>query len=154
ERDPMGWLMAQAGWTILHLPAFAQDNDPLGRKPSEALWPSHYNVEALEKTRADVGSRVFQCLYQGNVAAAQGTIFKRDWFRRYQVPPETFRKTIQSWDTSFKSGKTNDYSVCATLGETATGFYLLSLYRAKPEFPELKRKVAELAEQWRPSEIL
>src|SRR5262250_1795989 len=90
ERDPMGWLMQQAGWTVLHLPAFAQEKDPLGRKPGEALWPSQFNVEALEKTRAEVGSRVFQCLYQGNTAAAQGTIFKRDWFRHYQAPPEHF----------------------------------------------------------------
>lgn len=154
ERDPIGWLLAQAGWTVLHLPAFAQENDPLGRSPGEALWPSHYPVEALEQIRTDVGPRVFQCLYQGNVAAAEGTLFKRDWFRHYQRPPEKFTKIIQSWDTSFKTGHTNDYSVCATIGETSTGFYLLSLLRAKLEFPQLKAAVQELAEQWRPSEIL
>ncbi len=154
DRDPMGWLMQQAGWTVLHLPALAEVNDPLGRRPGEALWPSRYSVEALEKIRLDVGSRVFQVLYQGNVSAAQGTIFKRDWFRHYQQPPEKFSRVIQSWDTAFKTGATNDYSVCATFGETTNGVYLLSLYRAKCEFPELKRKVGELADQWRPSEIL
>ena len=156
ERDPMGWMLQQPGWTVLHLPAIAEpDNDPLGREIGEALWPSQYPVEALEQTRADVGSRVFQCLYQGNVAAAQGTIFKRDWFRHYDQAPalEGFSRIVQSWDTAFKTGATNDFSVCATVGQTQNGFYLLSLYRAKIEFPELKRKVSELADFWKPSEI-
>jgi predicted phage terminase large subunit-like protein len=154
ERDPMGWILQQHGWTVLHLPAFAEANDLLGRQPGEALWSSRYPVEALEAIRCDVGSRVFQCLYQGNVAAAQGTIFKRDWFRHYVQTPEKFSRIIQSWDTSFKTSKTNDYSVCATLGQNQNGIYLLSLYRAKVEFPELKRKVGELADQWQPQEIL
>jgi predicted phage terminase large subunit-like protein len=154
EKDPMGWILQQHGWTVLHLPAFAEANDALGRATGEALWPSRYPVEALEGIRADVGSRVFACLYQGNVAAAQGTIFKRDWFRHYQQSPEKFNRVVQSWDTSFKTGKTNDYSVCATIGQTQNGIYLLSLYRAKVEFPELKRKVGELADLWQPQEIL
>lgn len=154
ERDPMGWILQQNGWTVLHLPALAEKaNDPLGRNIGEALWPGHYPVEALEAIRADVGGRVFECLYQGNVAASQGTIFKRDWFRRYQQPPENFSRIIQSWDTAFKTGATNDYSVCATIGETQNGFYLLALYREKVEFPELKRQVALQADFWKPSEI-
>jgi predicted phage terminase large subunit-like protein len=154
ERDPMGWIMQQPGWTILHLPAFAETaTDPLGREIGEALWPSHYPVEALEAIRADVGSRVFQTLYQGNVSASQGTIFKRDWFQHYQQRPDKFSRIIQSWDTAFKTGTTNDYSVCATFGEAQSGFYLLALYRAKVEFPELKRQVAQQADYWRPSEI-
>jgi predicted phage terminase large subunit-like protein len=154
ERDPMGWLLHQQGWTLLHLPALAESPaDPLGRQIGEALWPSRYPVESLEAVRTDVGSRVFQTLYQGNVAAAQGTIFKRDWFRHYEQAPESFERIIQSWDTSFKTGATNDYSVCATIGVTKNSFYLLSLYRAKVEFPDLKRQVAQLADFWSPSEI-
>jgi predicted phage terminase large subunit-like protein len=153
ERDPMGWILQQNGWTVLHLPAFAERNDPIGRQPGQALWASQYPVEALEAIRADVGSRVFACLYQGNVAASQGNVFKRDWFRHYQQPPEKFSRIVQSWDTAFKAGATNDFSVCATFGETSSGIYLLSLYRAKVEFPTLKRMVAELAELWSPNEI-
>jgi predicted phage terminase large subunit-like protein len=154
ERDPMGWLLQQDGWTVLHLPAIAEkENDPVGREIGQALWPSHYPFESLEAIRANVGSRVFACLYQGNVSAAQGTIFKRDWFRHYTTPPVSFKRIVQSWDTSFKTGATNDYSVCATIGETENGFYLLSLYREKVEFPSLKKQVAQQADLWKPSEI-
>jgi predicted phage terminase large subunit-like protein len=153
EKDPLGWLLQQRGFEVLRLPAFAEEDDPLGRDPGEALWPTRYPVSTLDEIRADIGSRNFQVLYQGNPSAAEGTIFKREWFRHYQQPPEKYLRVIQSWDTAFKTGATNDYSVCATIGETANGFYLLHLYRAKVEFPELKRMVTELAEQWKPSDI-
>ncbi len=120
----------------------------------EALWPSHYPVEALEQIKCDIGSRNFECLYQGNTCVAAGLIFKRDWFQRYTARPEKFTKIIQSWDTSFKTGATNDYSVGLTIGETQTGFYLLSLVRGKWAFPELKRQVALQADMWKPDEIL
>jgi predicted phage terminase large subunit-like protein len=154
ERDPMGWIMQQPGWVVLHLPALATEGDPLGRQPGEALWPSHYSIEALEEIKRSIGSRNFECLYQGNTSAASGTIFKREWFRHYQQPPEKFLKITQSWDTAFKSGAQNDYSVGITIGETSNGFYLLSLVRGKWEFPELKRQVALQAEMWHPHEVL
>jgi predicted phage terminase large subunit-like protein len=154
ERDPMGWIMAQNGWTVLHLPALAMVNDPLDRQPGQALWPSQFPVEVLEQIKRDIGSRNFECLYQGNTSAAAGTIFKRDWFLHYQQRPEKFSRIIQSWDTSFKTGATNDYSVGVTVGETSNRFYLLSLARGKWEFPELKRQVALQADAWRPDEIL
>lgn len=154
ERDPLGWLLQQAGWTVLHLPAFAQANDPLGRKPGEALWPSQFPVEVLEQIKRDIGSRNFQCLYQGNTSAASGTIFKREWFRRYQTLPAKFSRILQSWDTGFKTGATNDYSVGITIGEAQTGFYVLNLVRDRWGFPELKRQVALQADMWRPDEVL
>jgi len=93
-------------------------------------------------------------LYQGNTSAAAGTIFKRDWFRHYTEAPEKFTRIVQSWDTAFKTGAANDYSVCATVGETLNGFYLLALYRAKIEFPELRRQIGLQADMWHPHEVL
>ena len=154
ERDPLGWLLQQDGFTVLHLPALAEPGDPLSRKIGEALWPSKYSVEVLEKIRRDVGGRTFECLFQGNTSAAAGSIFKRAWFSYFDQRPEKIRRIVQSWDCSFKTGKQNDPSVCVTLAETDNGFYLLSLWRDKVEFPELKRKFAELADAWNPSEIL
>jgi predicted phage terminase large subunit-like protein len=154
DRDPMGWILQQAGWTVLHLPALAMANDPLGREPGEALWPSQFPVHVLEQIKRDIGGRNFETLYMGNTSAAGGTIFKREWFQRYQQRPEKFSRIIQSWDTSFKTGATNDYSVGVTVGVTQTGFYLLNLVRGKWEFPELKRQFALQADMWRPSEIL
>jgi hypothetical protein len=108
-KEIRGWILRQHGWTVLHLPALAQSvNDPLGRTIGQALWASHYPVEALEAIRVDVGNRVFQALYQGNFSAAQGTMFKRDWFRHFTTPPEKFTRTVQSWDTAQATGRIAD----------------------------------------------
>jgi predicted phage terminase large subunit-like protein len=154
-KDPLAWLIEQPGWVVLHLPAISTGkDDPLGRSAGEALWPSRYPIGLLEEIRRDIGSRNFQTLYQGDVTAAQGAIFKRDWFRTYTVLPEKFIRIIQSWDCGFKTGHLNDYSVGITLGETSNGFYLLNLVRGKWEFPELLRVVKVQAEEWQPHEVL
>lgn len=156
ERDPMGWILReQQGWEVLHLPAISEGgDDPLGRPLGAPLWESQFPLPALQSIRAAVGAQVWQCLYQGNPKAALGSIFQRQWFRRYTQPPTSFQKIIQSWDTAFKTGASNDYSVCSTWGSTESGFYLLSLWRDKVEFPELKKQVKLQAEQWKPHAIL
>lgn len=68
------------------------------------------------------------------------------------LPP--LKRIIQSWDTAFKSGAQNDYSVGTTWGEAENGFYLLDRWKGRCEFPELKRRVAASAAEWKPSAIL
>lgn len=156
EDDLAGWLLrehAEEGWEVLSLPAIAEVDEPF-RKAGEALWPERYPLEALESIRRQMGSAAFASLYQGRPSAATGAIFKREWFRSYGEPPAAFKQIVQSWDTAFKTGSENDYSVCTTWGVTDNGYYLLSLWRGRVEFPELKRKLAEQAEAWNPHAIL
>jgi predicted phage terminase large subunit-like protein len=137
------------------LPAVSEGKgDLLGRPAGAALWESQFPLHVLESIRIAVGPQVWSALYQGNPTAAQGMIFKRSWFRHYQSVPEKFSKIVQSWDTAFKTGATNDYSVCTTWGQTDTGYYLLHFWRDRVEFPELKRQVAEQAAQWKPHAII
>jgi predicted phage terminase large subunit-like protein len=61
---------------------------------------------------------------------------------------------VQSWDTAFKTGSENDYSVCTTWGVLGNGYYLLSFWRGRVDFPELKRLVGSLGKEWKPNAIL
>ena len=56
----------------------------------------------------------------------------------YREEPK-FSQIIQSWDTGFKCGDDNSYSVCTSWGLTNNGYFLLSLWRGRAEFPELRR---------------
>ncbi len=155
EDDLAGRLLGQQGgedWQVSSLPAIAEVDESF-RRAGEALWPTKYPLEALEETRGEVGSATFVSLYQQRPAAAEGAIFKREWWRYYREPP-TFKRIVQSWDTAFKSGAENDFSVCTTWGVTATGFYLLWFWRDKIEFPELKRRMKWLASEYKPNQIL
>jgi predicted phage terminase large subunit-like protein len=85
-------------------------------------------------------------------------IIKNNWWKHYENENEIYRqqvfKKVQSWDTAFKKNQENDYSVCTTWVYTNTGFYLIDVWRGRVEFPELKRKVIELAKLHSVNEIL
>ena len=153
--DLAGRILAseQAGeWTVITLPAFAEVGDPLGRSEGEALWLDRYDEAELERIRTALGSS-FQALYQQRPSALEGAIFKRDWWRYYREAPK-FNRIVQSWDTAFKAGHDNDFSVCTTWGEVATGWYLLDRWKRRVEFPSLKAMAATLGEQFHPNVVL
>ncbi|MBI5728118.1 MAG: phage terminase large subunit [Ignavibacteriales bacterium] len=86
----------------------------------------------------------------------QEGIIRREWFRFYQIGPDYKPKgnIIQSWDTAFKKNAENDYSVCTTWLSGENGYYLLDMWKGRVEFPELKRKVVELYERYKPQTVL
>ena len=141
-------------WELLSLPAIAEGDESF-RKEREALWPSRFPIQELERIRTAIGGRAWASLYQQRPSAAEGAIFKRDYWQFYRQPLNTkFSLVVQSCDTAFKTGTENDYSVCTTWGATENGYYLLHLWRGRVEFPELKRILSSLATQWNPHAIL
>ncbi len=141
-----------ANWTVVNLPALAEANDPLGRLEGEALCPERFDEDALARIKLVQGSS-FQALYQQRPSAIEGAIFKREWWKSYRELP-AFKRIVHSWDTSFKTGLENDYSVCTIWGETDTGYYLIHRFKQRLEFPELKRTVDTLATMHRPNAVL
>ncbi|MDQ7818180.1 MAG: phage terminase large subunit [Melioribacteraceae bacterium] len=84
-------------------------------------------------------------------------IIKNEWWKYYlENELNTLRvyKIVQSWDTAFKKNEENDYSVCTTWKVAHNGYYLLDMWKGRVEFPELKRKVVELNDIYKPNEIL
>lgn len=157
EDDLSGWLLREhtsENWDVLRLPAIAEQ-DECFRKEGEPLWPERFPLPELERIRMAIGGRAWASLYQQRPAAAEGVIFKRDWWQFFS-PPLTveLNQIVQSWDTAFKKGTENDFSACTTWGVASDGYYLLHLWRERVEFPELKRVVASLAEEWKPNAIL
>jgi predicted phage terminase large subunit-like protein len=155
EADLIGYVLQQnaAAWTSLNFPALAEANDPLGREEGEALWPERFSARHLAQKRLEIGARAFMGLYQGRPSEAQGTIFKRDWWRTYSAIPE-LKRTIISADTAFKTTSAADYSAIQVWGESQTGFYLLAAWKQRVEYPELKRALLSFADQWKPNWVL
>jgi predicted phage terminase large subunit-like protein len=155
QDDLAGWLLREhpeENWKLVSFPAIAEHDESF-RKEGEPLWPARFPLPVLEQIRLAIGSHAWASLYQQRPSAAEGQIFKREWWQRYTSPPSC-TKIVQSWDTAFKSGRENDFSVCTTWGAAPNGFYLLALWRDRVEFPALKRKVVEQAAMWHPNAIL
>lgn len=66
-------------WTVLSLPALAEDNDPLGRQPGGALWPERYGEADFERIKKAIGSYAFSALYQQRPSPRSGGFFRADW---------------------------------------------------------------------------
>jgi predicted phage terminase large subunit-like protein len=153
EDDLAGRLIEQTKngeehWDIINLPALAEDDDPLGRLPGEALWPERYPVERFKQVRITQGPYWFNAQYQGRPTALEGGILKREWMNnRYKEAPRMIR-TIQAVDAAFKTGVANDYSAIATWGTDGIDYYLLDCWRERVEFPELKRAITDQFHKW------
>jgi len=154
EDDLAGRLLREhaADWEVLSLPAIAETDESF-RRAGDALWPEKFPLGALEEIRTVVGSAAWASLYQQRPAAAEGTLFRRGWWRYFREQP-VFSRIVQSWDTAYKTGAENDFSVCTTWGVAANGYYLLWFWRGRVEFPELKRRMAWLASEYKPTAIL
>lgn len=135
-------------WTVVNLPALAEDNDPLGREPGEALWPERFSREELEATRATMLSLWWAALYQQRPAPPEGFLFKRKDFRYWRpdsrmigaVEERTYvlaeddgqrridaaaTPRFQTVDVAMSEKETADWTVIATWAATPDGDLLL-----------------------------
>jgi predicted phage terminase large subunit-like protein len=155
QDDVAGWLLREhtdEGWKPIEMPAIAETSDGF-RAEGDALWPSRFPIEALERIREQLGAQLWASLYQGRPAPLGGAIFKEQWFGSYREPPPSLR-IVQAWDSAFKTATANDYSVCVTIGESKTGYHVLHVMRGKWEFPDLVRRMRDAAETWKPAAVV
>ena len=124
-------------WKVISLPALAEDDDLLGRKPGEPLWPVRYDLKALERRRKSVGTRGWNSLYQQRPAPEKGDIFQ--WFPTYETLPPSFRQINLSFDMALTRGRRSDYTAWAAWGLTQSRAYLIEAGRIKAEIPEAER---------------
>lgn len=153
--DLAGWLLREQkeeGWDVLNLPAIAEVDEGW-RKSGDPLWPEKFPLEDLNATRRVTGTAVWSALYQQRPVPEEGSIFKAEWWQRYDEIPE-LTLIILSADTAFKAGSSNDYSVVTAWGVAKNGFYLLHVWRQRAEFPQLKRQLESMAAQFNPHAIL
>ena len=90
---------------------------------------------------------MFSAQYQQRPVPLEGNLIKREWFRYYDVPPqkEACDRIVQSWDTAAMTGQANDYSVCTTWQKIKKDYYLIHVFRARLQYPDLRRMVASQA---------
>lgn len=110
-------------WEVLCIPAEAEANDPLGRKPGEMLWPEWFGKDPDFWTSARRNQRTWSALYQQRPAPAEGTFLRREWFRRYR-PEDVEGLPMRYYLTSDHAptdGEDSDPSGCRVWGLTASG---------------------------------
>ena len=142
-------------WEVLNVPACAErDDDPLGRKVGEYLWPEWFSRKHWSQFQGN--ARTWASLFQQRPRPAEGVIFKEAWLNRYSVIPAAASHIVHSWDTAYKPSQINDPSVGSSwcFGSHASGYFLRDVFRERIEYPALRRAVINMAERDHPIAIL
>lgn len=167
EDDLTGYLAETGdGWDFTNIPAQA-DHDPaagetdvLGRQPGQFMESARRRtVVDWEKKRREVGSRVWNALYQGRPSPAEGTIFKREQWRLYDQPLHLIRDDgahlvtgyddlLISWDMTFKDTAGTDYVCGQVWMRRGADAYLLDQVHGRMDFVATLRAFRQLAAKW------
>lgn len=125
-------------------------------KEGELLWPEKFDEAAVKSLKNDLGSeyRVAGQLQQ-RPSPAEGGIIKKNWFCwwKHSTPP-TIEFVVQSWDTALTANKMSAFSACTTWGvfydhNHVENLILLSMWRGRIEYPELRERVKRLYYNYR-----
>lgn len=138
-------------WTVINFPALAEENDYLGRKPGEPLWPEFgFDADRLQQIKNDVGSYVFNALYQQRPSAMEGAMLKRHWWQYYDFDPAKakFDEMLQSWDCTFKDSDGSDYVVGQVWGRIGAEKYLLDQVRDRMDINATMQAIVNLSAKW------
>ncbi len=160
ENDIAGKLlerMADGGekWTVLNLPALAEENDPLGRPVGKALWPARWPTKVLREIKRNRLPYWWAAMYQQRPAPQEGGRFKRQWFLHYRtvadgkvyelhtrdgnvklIPVNKCRR-FATMDLATSLKQAADYTVLAVWDQTLDNeLILVDVIRAHVEGPE------------------
>ena len=171
EDDLQGRIRASeegSDWAYVNLPAIAEDGDPLGRQPGEALCPDRYPIDVLERRKKVLG-RNFYALFQGSPKPAEGNAFKRAWFRYWTADGDLYRligppgqtdkivrardcRVFGTVDLACSTKTSADYTVIAIWAVTPdSDLLLVDLVRDRIESPDVIRSAVEICRRHAPA---
>lgn len=128
EDDLAGRILEKSDgkWEVINFPALSEDG--------KALCPKRYDVEELHDIRSDLPLRDWQSLYQGNPSPEDGSYFKRDQFRPFDLAdlPDDVR-VFGASDYAITEGD-GDYTVHVVGALDADdNLYILDVWRGQTE---------------------
>lgn len=160
QDDLVGHVLEQGRWQVLSFAAIAEEDEThridtfygqrcFHRRTGEALQPERETLATLAAIRQTIGDYNFSAQYQQSPVPLGGALVKRHWLRFYDEGdrPARFSRIVQSWDTANKASELNDFSVCTTWGVLNRHFYLLDVFRQRLNYPDLRRRVEDLADR-------
>ena len=110
-------------WEVVCLPAQARSGDILGRSEGDWLWTDWFTPDWWEQTKKTVlqsGQRSWNSLYQQTPADDEGTYFRREWFKRFNLGEEPKTNNYQAGDFATKEDE-GDFTESGVFGMCKDG---------------------------------
>lgn len=152
EDDLSGMVLANAvetgeQWVIIRFPAIKDDEDagvytssPEFHDPrelGEPLWPVRKTVKDLAIIRGS-GSMDWTSLWCCRPAAAEGNMFKREWWQYYDELPKSHLIWAFSLDCNFDKGEDTSFVVLGLWATSGPDEYLTDVWRGRLDYSETK----------------
>jgi predicted phage terminase large subunit-like protein len=142
-------------WFCLIYPAILDHEPTPGdpREQGEAMWPSHFPLKDLEKTRATIGTYEFESLYQQRPAPREGGIIKVAWLRYYSALPADLRNYTLSADLTFggdspKAKNSGDFVAIQMWATLKADRYLIDQVHGRMEFTDQLLAIKNLSAKY------
>ena len=180
ERDLAAHVLARAGYEHLNLPTEYEPErrtmTSIGRDPrvkeGELLFPGLFPAAVIAEAKTTLGSQGYAAQHQQRPAPAEGGIFKRHWWRFWQLRdaalpairyrdgegveheaiivtiPDFTDEQVQSWDCSFKDLKTSDFVAGELWARIGGDAYLLDQVHDRMDFPATLAAVRRMSQEW------
>ena len=158
-KDLVGKVLKKQGddhadqWEVVEFPAIMPESET-------PLWPEFWRKEELLSVKASLPIGKWNSQWLQNPTAEEGSIVKREWWRKWEGDVPGYSYIIQSYDTAFSKKETADYSAittwaifCPQDGE-ADQIILLDAKRMRVDFPELKKIAFDEYKYWEPDCVL
>lgn len=152
-----GWVKGQDSndWYVVCLPAICeQEDDPLGRKIGDRLWPEHFSERHYAPFKLD--ARTWSSLFQQRPAPETGTFFEEKWIKLYgsntltSVPDRDTMHVYGASDYATTQGG-GDYTVHIVVGvDQYHDIYVLDLWRKRVSSDKWVEAFCDLVEEWKP----
>ena len=156
-KDLVGKVLKKQGddyadqWEVIEFPAIMPESDT-------PLWPEFWKKEELLSVKASLPVSKWNAQWMQNPTAEEGSIVKREWWRRWETDVPAYSYVIQSYDTALSKKETADYSAITTWAVfeylDQEQIILLDAKRVRLDFPELKKLAWEEYKYWEPDCIL
>lgn len=138
-------------WAIISLPAIAEEDDQLGRKPGQALWPEWQSLQELERIRRAVGPRDWSALYQQRPSPETGNYFQAEWLRPYTEAPPLEQLHIYGASDYAVTDKGGDFTVHCIIGiDAEERIYLLEMWREQAASDKWVEALCDLVDEYKP----
>lgn len=109
-------------WEIVCLQARCEvDDDPLGRKQGEYLWPEWFDRKHW--AQFEPAPRTWAALFQQRPAPTEGVMFRPNMLRIVEAIPSNVVEVVRGWDLG--STVEGDHSVGAKIGKLSGGGFII-----------------------------
>lgn len=142
-----------ARWTVVNLPAFADEDNPLGLPAGGIMWPERITREFLEGQRRldPIG---FNSLYMGRPAPPDGAFFRRAHLVTYSSPAELPRsmRYYAASDHAVSLSARADKTCMGVVGVDVHGdvWVLPDLFWRKADTETVVESMLDLGGRWKP----